>query len=101
MITSLVNVIATFVAMYVVDKFSRKVLFYQGGYCCNLLAKNLEHLATVIIYPSVMTVFVYYLLPETKGIPIEDMAMVWKSHAFWKRFVNDDVDNEKPKKCPP
>lgn len=37
-----------------------------------------------------MTLFVYYFLPETKGVPIEDMAMVWKSHWFWKRFMPRD-----------
>ncbi|KAI3952758.1 hypothetical protein MKW92_035287 [Papaver armeniacum] len=35
----------------------------------------------------VMTVFVYFFLPETKGIPIEQMARVWREHWFWKRFV--------------
>ncbi|KAJ8761503.1 hypothetical protein K2173_001637 [Erythroxylum novogranatense] len=35
----------------------------------------------------VMTIFVYYFLPETKGIPIEEMGRVWKSHWYWSRFV--------------
>ena len=37
----------------------------------------------------VMTLFVAFFLPETKGVPIEDMAGVWKSHWYWKRFVDD------------
>ncbi|KAH6778979.1 sugar transporter 1 [Perilla frutescens var. hirtella] len=37
-----------------------------------------------------MTVFIFFLLPETKGIPIEDVATIWKSHPYWKRFVNQD-----------
>lgn len=42
----------------------------------------------------VMTVFIYFFLPETKNIPIEEMTMVWKTHWFWKRFM---VDVDVPK----
>lgn len=35
----------------------------------------------------VMTGFVYYLLPETKNLPIEKMDRVWREHWFWKRIV--------------
>jgi len=28
-------------------------------------------------------------LPETKGIPIEEMGQVWRSHWYWSRFVED------------
>ncbi|PNY11407.1 hexose carrier protein hex6-like [Trifolium pratense] len=37
----------------------------------------------------VMTVFVYFLLPETKNVPIEQMDTVWREHLFWKRIVGD------------
>ncbi|KAL6643346.1 hypothetical protein ACP70R_019011 [Stipagrostis hirtigluma subsp. patula] len=37
-----------------------------------------------------MTLFIAFFLPETKGVPIEDMAAVWKAHWYWKRFVTDD-----------
>ncbi|XP_073135707.1 sugar carrier protein C-like [Henckelia pumila] len=37
----------------------------------------------------VMTVFMYYFLPETKNIPIEEMVVVWKEHWFWSRFMSD------------
>ncbi|KAJ6292455.1 hypothetical protein OIU78_024598 [Salix suchowensis] len=37
-----------------------------------------------------MSVFIYYFLPETKGIPIEEMGQVWKTHWFWSRFVADE-----------
>ncbi|CAI9091994.1 OLC1v1027122C1 [Oldenlandia corymbosa var. corymbosa] len=40
-----------------------------------------------------MTVFVYLLLPETKNIPIEKMAMIWREHWLWNRFVLDDDDD--------
>ncbi|CAN6381801.1 unnamed protein product [Urochloa humidicola] len=39
---------------------------------------------------AVMTVFVALLLPETKGVPLESMPMVWTQHWFWKRFVVQD-----------
>lgn len=38
----------------------------------------------------VMSIFVFFFLPETKGIPIEEMGRVWKSHWYWSRFVSDD-----------
>ncbi|CAK9181306.1 unnamed protein product [Ilex paraguariensis] len=38
----------------------------------------------------VMTIFVYIFLPETKGIPIEEMVIVWKQHWFWSRFMSDE-----------
>ncbi|KAG6519054.1 sugar transport protein MST3-like isoform X1 [Zingiber officinale] len=38
----------------------------------------------------ISTVFVYLFLPETKNIPIEKMALVWKDHWFWSKIVADD-----------
>ncbi|XP_073048139.1 sugar carrier protein C-like [Primulina eburnea] len=44
----------------------------------------------------VMTIFMYYFLPETKNIPIEEMVGVWKQHWFWSRFMSDvDYPNGK------
>uniref|UniRef100_A0ACD5W8C9 Uncharacterized protein n=1 Tax=Avena sativa TaxID=4498 RepID=A0ACD5W8C9_AVESA len=34
-----------------------------------------------------MTAFVYLFLPETKGIPIEQIDKVWGQHWFWKGVV--------------
>ncbi|XP_047051311.1 sugar transport protein MST6-like [Lolium rigidum] len=39
---------------------------------------------------AAMTLFVALFVPETKGVPIEDMADVWKAHWYWRRFVTDD-----------
>ncbi|THG06784.1 hypothetical protein TEA_014124 [Camellia sinensis var. sinensis] len=39
----------------------------------------------------VMSFFVFFLLPETKNVPIEEMTeKVWKQHWLWKRFMDDD-----------
>ncbi|PQQ05750.1 sugar carrier protein C [Prunus yedoensis var. nudiflora] len=38
----------------------------------------------------VMSIFIYYFLPETKGIPIEEMGRVWRTHWYWKRFVSEE-----------
>ncbi|KAL0321196.1 UNVERIFIED_CONTAM: Sugar carrier protein C [Sesamum radiatum] len=37
----------------------------------------------------VMTLFIYFFLPETKNIPIEEMVIVWKEHWFWSRYMSD------------
>lgn len=38
----------------------------------------------------VMGVFVIFLLPETKGVPIDEMSeRVWKAHPVWKKFMSD------------
>ncbi|EYU41506.1 hypothetical protein ABFS82_07G029600 [Erythranthe guttata] len=38
-----------------------------------------------------MGLFVVFLLPETKGIPIELIEeRVWKQHPVWKKFYDDD-----------
>ncbi|PHT49401.1 Sugar carrier protein C [Capsicum baccatum] len=40
-------------------------------------------------FVCVMTVFVYFFLPETKNVPIEEMVIVWKEHWFWSRFMSE------------
>ncbi|KAL3498772.1 hypothetical protein ACH5RR_041504 [Cinchona calisaya] len=42
----------------------------------------------------VATVVVYKLLPETKGVPIEEMTLVWCRHPYWKKFVPPPADND-------
>ncbi|XP_024026723.1 sugar transport protein 8-like [Morus notabilis] len=44
----------------------------------------------------VMLFFAIFLLPETKGIPIDEMTeRVWKKHWFWKRYFDEEEDNGK------
>ncbi|KAM0952047.1 putative sugar transport protein STP/MST-like, plant [Dioscorea sansibarensis] len=39
----------------------------------------------------IMAVFVIFMLPETKGIPMEEMTdRLWKQHWYWKRFMVED-----------
>ncbi|KAF6164564.1 hypothetical protein GIB67_025390 [Kingdonia uniflora] len=42
-------------------------------------------------FTLVMAGFVYFLLPETKGVPIEEMWIVWKKHKVWGKYIPDDV----------
>ncbi|KAF4383046.1 sugar carrier protein C-like [Cannabis sativa] len=42
------------------------------------------------IFVIIMTVFIYKLLPETKGVPIEEMAVVWREHPYWKLYVEEE-----------
>ena len=36
---------------------------------------------------SVMTMYVIFFLPETKGVPIEEMGILWRKHWFWGKVV--------------
>ncbi|PKA51821.1 Sugar transport protein 14 [Apostasia shenzhenica] len=48
----------------------------------------------------IMTLFIYFLLSETKQVPIEEISQLWEQHWFWKKFVSDDdggYDAEKAK----
>ncbi|PKA46445.1 Hexose carrier protein HEX6 [Apostasia shenzhenica] len=35
-----------------------------------------------------MTLFIYFFLWETNGVPLYRMGSVWKKHWFWKRFAS-------------
>ncbi|XP_039044880.1 sugar carrier protein C-like, partial [Hibiscus syriacus] len=37
-----------------------------------------------------MSIFIYKLLPETKGVPIEEMFIVWKNHPYWGKYLKKD-----------
>ena len=42
----------------------------------------------------VMTVAVYFYLPETKGVPLESMGEVWAKHWYWRSWcIRSDVTN--------
>jgi len=42
----------------------------------------------------VMTIFIIFFLPETKGIPLESMYTIWGKHWFWRRFVKEEAGQE-------
>ena len=47
------------------------------------------------IFVVIMSVFIYALLPETKGVPIEEMGVVWRNHPYWRNYVDaQDQDQE-------
>ncbi|KAF5184968.1 Sugar transport protein [Thalictrum thalictroides] len=39
----------------------------------------------------IMTLFIYFFLPETKNVPIEEMNRIWKSHWFWNKYIPDEA----------
>ncbi|KAL2893832.1 Sugar transport protein 5 [Bienertia sinuspersici] len=39
---------------------------------------------------AIMTIFVALFVPETKGIPLDSMHVVWKQHWYWHRFVKEE-----------
>ncbi|PON44330.1 Sugar/inositol transporter [Trema orientale] len=52
-----------------------------------LCAFRLELFLFYASWITATTIFVYLFLPETKGVPIEEMTSVWRNHWFWKKTV--------------
>ncbi|KAL9420330.1 hypothetical protein AB3S75_037996 [Citrus x aurantiifolia] len=42
-------------------------------------------------FVAVMTVFVFYMVPETRNVPIEEMNRMWKAHWFWGKYIPDEA----------
>lgn len=42
----------------------------------------------------IMSTFIILLLPETKQVPIEEMAQLWEKHWYWKHIVARDLDRK-------
>ncbi|KAL3747440.1 hypothetical protein ACJRO7_016259 [Eucalyptus globulus] len=38
----------------------------------------------------IMSGFIFFLLPETKQVPIEEVYLLWQNHRFWKKYVVDE-----------
>ncbi|XP_024192043.1 hexose carrier protein HEX6 [Rosa chinensis] len=82
-----INVVVNFLFTFIVAQtflamlchFKAGIFFFFGGWV------------------MVMTLFVYFFLPETKNVPIEKMETVWVEHWFWRRIVGEfgeDTKNE-------
>ena len=41
-------------------------------------------------WAALMTLYVIFFLPETKGVPLEEMQVLWARHWFWGKFVRGD-----------
>ncbi|GKV06671.1 hypothetical protein SLEP1_g18531 [Rubroshorea leprosula] len=48
----------------------------------------------------IMSSFIFFLLPETKQVPIEEVYLLWQNHWFWKKIVGDGSERELEAKQP-
>nr|GMD09444.1 sugar transport protein 8-like [Ipomoea batatas] len=102
-IIGVVNSVSTVVAIFGADYFGRRALLIQGALQM-LVAQGVAFLTMLCTMKSgiffmfasfvfVMGLFVVFLLPETKGIPIDEMKeRVWKKHWLWKRCFDEKED---------
>ncbi|KAK7272716.1 hypothetical protein RJT34_29511 [Clitoria ternatea] len=61
---------------------------------CNLKYGIFLVFAALIVF---MTCFVFFLLPETKQVPIEEIYLLFEKHWFWKRVVGEkNLESETP-----
>ena len=42
-------------------------------------------------WAALMTIYAAFFLPETKGVPLEEMQVLWSRHWFWGKFVKSSV----------
>lgn len=69
-------------------------MFFTFGIAQAFLSMLCHMKSNIFFFFSVwiffMGLFTVFLLPETKGVPIDDMVeRVWKQHPIWKRFYTE------------
>ncbi|KAL2553596.1 Sugar transport protein 14 [Forsythia ovata] len=47
-----------------------------------------------------MASFIFFLLPETKQVPIEEIHLLWQKHWFWKRYCEPEEKAHELKEKP-
>ncbi|BBN00246.1 MFS transporter, SP family, sugar:H+ symporter [Marchantia polymorpha subsp. ruderalis] len=73
-------------------------VFYFVGFCIAqwfyifLCAMRFGVFYFFAFWIVVMSLFVFLFVPETKGVGLERMPLLWEQHWFWKRFVTARVD---------
>ncbi|TVU25137.1 hypothetical protein EJB05_27618, partial [Eragrostis curvula] len=95
--------------MFIIDRFGRRTLLIAGslqsitvasgfvftifvaqGFLAMLCRMKAWLFFSFARWIVVMTAWVYLFLPETKGLPIEQIGKVWREHWFWGRVVGLD-----------
>ncbi len=63
--------------------------------CCSSLLRRVQdgvgNLLFFAFWAALMTLYVIFFLPETKGVPLEEMQVLWARHWFWGNFVRNKV----------
>ncbi|XP_071713932.1 sugar transport protein 14-like [Rutidosis leptorrhynchoides] len=49
----------------------------------------------------IMSIFIFFLLPETKQVPIEEIHLLWQTHWFWKSYCAPETQSEEKKGMKP
>ena len=58
----------------------------EGG-CLSWVSAQYGIMLFFAAWCLIMTLYIILCLPETKGVPIEEIVVVWRKHWLWKRFV--------------
>ena len=59
--------------------------------CCVVCRMEWGTYLFFAFWAAVMTLYVIFFLPETKGVPLEEMQVLWARHWFWGNFVRNKV----------
>lgn len=54
---------------------------------CSIWYKSCPTSPNLTGWVVVMTLFAYFLIPETKGVPVERVPILFARHALWSRVM--------------